>query len=152
LRGGIHFISIEQKFRRKNMKTLKKRSEFLTVAKGGRIARRAFVLQAAKTRSDGDPRMGYTVTKKTGNSVERSRIKRRLRAAVASLDLDIAQIGADYVLVGRRAALSQPFEDLLKDLKGSVKNAFKPRKPRPIRSKPNSLANSKPPHDKVEAN
>lgn len=134
------------------MKTLKKRSEFLTVAKGGRIARRAFVLQAAKTRSNGDPRMGYTVTKKTGNSVERSRIKRRLRAAVASLDLDIAQIGADYVLVGRRAALSQPFEELLKDLKGSVRNAFKPRKPRPIRSKPNSLANSKPPHDKVEAN
>ncbi|KZL20194.1 Ribonuclease P protein component [Pseudovibrio axinellae] len=134
------------------MKTLKKRSEFLSVAKGGRIARRAFVLQSAKTRSDGDPRMGYTVTKKTGNSVERSRIKRRLRAAVASLDMDIAQIGADYVLVGRRAALSQPFEDLLKDLKGSLRNAFKPRKSRPIQPKPNSLANSKPPHDNVKEN
>lgn len=64
MRGGLHFISLEQKFRRKDMKTLKKRSEFLTVAKGGRIARRAFVLQAAKTREDGAPRMGYTVTKK----------------------------------------------------------------------------------------
>ncbi len=134
------------------MKTLKKRSEFLTVAKGGRIARRAFVLQAAKTRSDGAPRMGYTVTKKIGNSVERSRIKRRLRAAVASLDMDITQTGADYVLVGRRAALSQPFEDLQKDLKGSVRNAFKPRKPNPIRSKSNLLAKSEPPHDKVGAN
>ncbi|WP_209009287.1 ribonuclease P protein component [Pseudovibrio japonicus] len=133
------------------MKTLKKRSEFLTVAKGGRTARRAFVLQAAKTRSDGAPRMGYTVTKKTGNSVERSRIKRRLRAAVASLDLDIAQTGADYVLVGRRAALSQPFEELLKDLRGSVRNAFKPRKSRPIQSKSNSLAKSNPPYDKVQA-
>lgn len=133
------------------MKTLKKRSEFLTVAKGGRTARRAFVLQAAKTRSDGTPRMGYTVTKKTGNSVERSRIKRRLRAAVASLDLDIAQTGADYVLVGRRAALSQPFEELLKDLRGSVRNAFKPRKSRPIQSKPNSLTKSNPPYDKVQA-
>ncbi|GHB45385.1 hypothetical protein GCM10007094_38480 [Pseudovibrio japonicus] len=95
--------------------------------------------------------MGYTVTKKTGNSVERSRIKRRLRAAVASLDLDIAQTGADYVLVGRRAALSQPFEELLKDLRGSVRNAFKPRKSRPIQSKSNSLAKSNPPYDKVQA-
>lgn len=151
MRGGLHFISLEQKFRRKDMKTLKKRSEFLTVAKGGRIARRAFVLQAAKTREDGAPRMGYTVTKKTGNSVERSRIKRRLRAAVATLDIDIAQTGADYVLVGRKGALSQPFEDLLKDLKGCIKGAFKPRKPRSIRPKSHSLVNSKPQLDKVQA-
>lgn len=133
------------------MKTLKKRSEFLTVAKGGRTARRAFVLQAAKTRADGEPRVGYTVTKKTGNSVERSRIKRRLRAAIAALETDLPASGADYVLIGRRAALSQPFEDLLKDLKESINRAFKPRKPRTNSIKSKSLAKSKPPFDKMQA-
>ncbi|WP_082733732.1 ribonuclease P protein component [Polycladidibacter hongkongensis] len=106
------------------MKTLKKRSEFLAVAKGGRTPRRAFLLQACKTREDGAPRMGYTVTKKTGNSVERSRIKRRLRSAVAKLEDGAGLLGADYVLIGRRAALSQPFDELLRDLRGSLKQAF----------------------------
>ncbi len=112
------------------MKTLKKRSEFLTVAKGGRTTRRAFVLQAAKTRGCGDPRVGYTVTKKTGNAVERNRIKRRLRAAIAIAGPRAAEDGADYVLIGRRGALSQPFDKLVQDLSGSIYNAFKKPKPR----------------------
>ncbi|MEH0071379.1 ribonuclease P protein component [Pannonibacter sp. Pt2-lr] len=36
-----------------------------------------------KRADEGPARVGYTVTKKTGNAVERNRIKRRLRAAVA---------------------------------------------------------------------
>ncbi|WP_310618730.1 ribonuclease P protein component [Flexibacterium corallicola] len=116
------------------MKTLKKRSEFLAVAKGGRTTRRAFVLQAAKTRDCGDPRMGYTVTKKTGNSVERNRIKRRLRAAVAQLSDHATVSGADFVLIGRRGALSQPFDTLVKDLSSGMKTAFRKKKPRPARS------------------
>ncbi|MTI17151.1 ribonuclease P protein component [Rhodobacteraceae bacterium RKSG542] len=110
------------------MKTLKKRSEFLTVAKGGRTARRAFVLQAAKTSVDDAPRMGYTVTKKTGNAAERNRIKRRLRAAVRDVGVAAGASGADYVLIGRRGALSQPFELLVKDVTGALKTAFKKNK------------------------
>lgn len=107
------------------MKTLKKRSEFLAVAKGARTARRAFVLQGACTaESDASPRVGYTVTKKTGNSVERNRIKRRLRAAIAQLDPKAAKPGCNYVLVGRRAALSIAFEDLQKDLASGFDRVF----------------------------
>ncbi len=122
------------------METLRKRSEFLAVAKGGRTPRRAFLLQAAVTRAEGPPRMGYTVTKKTGNSVERSRIKRRLRAAVAQLDPTLAKSGADYVLIGRRAALNLPFDMLLADLQKSVKNAFKPKQARYNKAKSNPKA------------
>ncbi|MEJ8476165.1 ribonuclease P protein component [Roseibium algae] len=109
------------------MKTLKKRSEFLAIAKGGRVGRRAFLLQGLKRDTDDAPRVGYTVTKKTGNSAVRSRIKRRLRAAVAALEsADIPQ-KADFVLVGREAALSLPFQNLVSDLKSGLSLALDPK-------------------------
>ncbi|MEI2386238.1 ribonuclease P protein component [Breoghania sp. JC706] len=99
------------------MPVLKKRSEFLAVAKGVRAPRRAFVLQALCDSDSGHmPRIGYTVTKKTGNSVERNRIKRRLRAAIREVAPFAARPACDYVLIGRRAALDISFSDLKKDL------------------------------------
>ncbi len=96
--------------------TLKKRAEFLATAKGGRSARRAFVLQAAPAASESAaPRMGYTVTKKTGNAVERNRIRRRFREAVRAAS-ERARPGVDYVLIGRRAALTMEFETLVREI------------------------------------
>jgi len=118
------------------MDTLKKRSEFLAVAKGGRVGRRAFVLQGLMRTDDRPPRVGYTVTKKTGNSPARSRIKRRLRAAIAALHADDVPAKADFVLVGRQNALDVPFPMLVSDLKSSLRLALDPtsakkrRKPR----------------------
>ncbi|NVK36236.1 MAG: ribonuclease P protein component [Rhodobacteraceae bacterium] len=109
------------------MKTLKKRSEFLAIAKGGRVGRRAFVLQGLKRTSDEPARVGYTVTKKTGNSVVRSRIKRRLRAAVAELAPSDIPGQADFVLIGREAALNISFELLVSDLKSGLPLALNPR-------------------------
>lgn len=123
------------------MKTLKKRSEFLAVAKGGRVNRRAFVLQGLKREADGDPRMGYTVTKKTGNAVVRSRIKRRLRAAVAALSSNDIPEFADFVVIGREAALTQPFENLVSDLKSGLPQALNPAS-RHYRRKPRQPQNS----------
>ncbi|WP_209011471.1 ribonuclease P protein component [Roseibium aggregatum] len=111
------------------METLKKRSEFLAVAKGGRVNRRAFVLQGLKRQRDGEPRIGYTVTKKTGNSVVRNRIKRRLRAAVAALRREEIPEFADFVLIGREAALTLPFQNLVSDLKSGLPQALKPGSP-----------------------
>ena len=108
------------------MKTLKKRSEFLAIAKGGRVGRRAFVLQGLLRESDEASKVGYTVTKKTGNSVVRSRIKRRLRAAVAELDTVDVPKKADFVLIGREAALTLPFKDLVSDLKSGLPLALDP--------------------------
>lgn len=103
----------------KTMDRLKKRAEFLAVAGGPRASRRGFVLQKRNPRAE-DPdrpaRVGYTVTKKMGNSPERNRIRRRLREAIRIAGGEHAVAGTDYVLVGRRAALSQPFELLVADL------------------------------------
>lgn len=103
--------------RKKTMERLKKRADFLAAAGGLRASRRGFLLQRRDREGAGGepPRFGFTVTKKMGNSPERNRIRRRLREAVR-LGAAAATPGADYVLIGRRSALSQPFDDLLRDL------------------------------------
>ncbi|MTH97051.1 ribonuclease P protein component [Roseibium sp. RKSG952] len=110
------------------MKTLKKRSEFLAVAKGGRVGRRAFVVQGLKTSPETPSRVGFTVTKKTGNSVARSRIRRRLKAAVEALAPAEIPVGADFVLVARENALTLPFEKLVLDLKSGMTLALDPKR------------------------
>jgi ribonuclease P protein component len=91
---------------------LKKRRDFLAAAQGPKAARRAFVLEARARGDENPPRFGFTVTKRVAKkAVERNRIRRRLKEAVR-LDAEGAKAGHDYVLVGRRKALSEPFTDL----------------------------------------
>ena len=122
------------------LRQLRKRSEFLRAARGNRAGRSAFSLQAiaigdgAESPAAGAlPGIGYTVTKKTGNSPQRNRIKRRLRAAAASC-ASAFRPQHDYVLVGRREALSEKFDTLVRDLSSSIakvhaSRADSPRKP-----------------------
>ncbi|MET3927532.1 ribonuclease P protein component [Devosia sp. 2618] len=98
----------------KPLRRLIKRSQFQRAARGNRAGRSAFGLQAVPTDMV-EPGVGFTVTKKTGNSPQRNRIKRRLRAAVTACARDFVP-HHDYVLVGRREALSEPFAKLVADL------------------------------------
>jgi len=95
---------------------LKKRVDFLAVAKGRRLHQRSFLMQARQRgEAEGSgpaPRFGFTVTKKTGNSVIRNRIRRRLREIVRLHAAGDAKPGVDYVLVGRIEALTAGFDDL----------------------------------------
>ena len=96
------------------VRRLKKRSEFLRAARGKRVGRSAFSLQSVPTDIE-KPGVGFTVTKQTGNSPQRNRIRRRLRAAVEACAGDFA-LQHDYVLIGRREALSIPFDRLVHDI------------------------------------
>ncbi len=58
------------------------------------------------------PGIGLTVTRKVGNAPERNRIKRRLRAAVTACAHEFHP-RHDYVIIGRRAALHEPFAGLV---------------------------------------
>ena len=108
------------------MQRLKKRAEFVSVAKGQRANRRAFSLQARRRDANGaGPRIGYTVTKRTGNSVERNRIRRRLRELVRLSAAPLADPGCDYVLIGRRAALRMPFDEMLVELKSAFERVHR---------------------------
>ena len=68
-------------------------------------------------RGDGDPpRIGFTVTKKTGNAVQRNRIRRRLREAVRLHAAADMAPGKDYVIVARDELLTAPFREIAAQL------------------------------------
>lgn len=109
----------------KPLRRLIKRSQFQRAARGNRAGRSAFGLQMVAVDA-AEPGIGFTVTKKTGNSPERNRIKRRLRAAVTACARDFVP-HHDYVLVGRREALSEPFAKLVADLGALIQRVHTPR-------------------------
>jgi len=94
---------------------LRKRADFLGVAAGPRAPTEAFVLQARERSDTGSPRVGFTVSRKVGNAVERNRARRRLREVVRLCDAERFKAGNDYVLIGRRPALELPFDRLVDD-------------------------------------
>lgn len=120
---------------------LKKRAEFVAASKGRRFSGPCFTLQAIKRGRVGtpddaaqseEPRLGFTVTKKTGNSVERNRIRRRLKGALAASaselgENDLVKPLHDYVLVARRAAISAPFSNLVAELTSAFAGVHRAR-------------------------
>jgi ribonuclease P protein component len=102
------------------MDRLRQRADFLAVANGARINAAAFVLQSRRRDDDGPIRVGFTVTKKNGTATERNRIRRRLREVVKRLDVITMRPHSDYVLVGRRAALTCGFTAMIEDLRSAL--------------------------------
>ena len=102
------------------MDRLRQRADFLAVANGARAASAAFVVQSLSRNDDGPIRVGFTVTKKNGTATERNRIRRRLRELVKRLDVITMRPHSDYVLVGRRAALTRDFSTMLDDLRAAL--------------------------------
>ena len=103
---------------------LKQRSEFLRAASKGRKAvANGLVLQALR-RDDGmPPRVGFTVTKKVGNSVVRNRTRRRLKEAARLLLQEVDVGSVDLVLIGRDATRARPFTALIEDIRRSLSKA-----------------------------
>lgn len=111
---------------------LKRRSDFLRVAAAKRKwAAAGLVLQVAPRQvsapSAGEPGeppvlgVGFTVSRKVGNAVQRNRARRRLRAAAAAVLPEHATPARDYVLIGRRETLDRPYALLLQDLQLALK-------------------------------
>lgn len=103
------------------MERLKRRADFLAAAKGRKVGRSAFLLQARDRGDDGPPRFGFTVSRRTAaKAVERNRIRRRLKAAVRQVAESAAARGYDYVLVARRPALHMAFAKMTEALAQSL--------------------------------
>ncbi len=103
---------------------LTRRAEYQRAGKGRRVSGTAFTLQAnarpPEAPAEG-PRMGLTVTKKTGDSPARHRIKRRLREAMRRVSALDAKPDHDYVLIARREALSIRFDALVADIASALR-------------------------------
>jgi len=102
------------------MDRLRQRADFLAVANGARTHMAAFVVQRRRRDDAGPVRVGFTVTKKNGTATERNRIRRRLRELVKRLPALSLPPHNDYVLVGRRAALTCEFSAMLTDLRQAL--------------------------------
>ncbi|WP_448140202.1 ribonuclease P protein component [Sphingopyxis fribergensis] len=85
-----------------------------------------FVL-LVRQRGDGDDGLGigYTVSKKVGNSVTRNRMKRRFRELARAALPESGIAGADHVLIGRPGANDMAFGDLGEHLDSALKRAAK---------------------------
>ena len=107
------------------LRSLKKRREFVALTKSGRrVFLPALSLQAAPTpradESGGGIRFGLTVSRRNGNAVSRNRIRRRLRALAREVLPLRGKIGFDYVLVARPECLRHPWARLRQELRGGL--------------------------------
>jgi ribonuclease P protein component len=102
------------------MQRLRRRADFLKAATGRKAPTASFVLQALSRGDEGSARVGLTVSRKVGSAVERNRVRRRLREVVRQ-SATLMRPGHDYVLVGRRAALAEPFDRMRATLAAAVR-------------------------------
>ena len=102
------------------MERLKQRADFLAAAGGAKVHRPGFILQLRDRDDENPARFGFTVSKKVGNSVERNRVRRRLREIVRLSDASGFKSGRDYVLVGRKNALELSYQRLAADFSNAI--------------------------------
>lgn len=111
--------------KQQSMARITKRPEYLAVAATRRKwVTPAFILQAQEASSDSPAdspaRIGFTASKKVGNAVIRSRTRRRLKEAARIVFPNHGASGWGYVLIGRQAAASYPFEKLCADMRWAL--------------------------------
>jgi len=139
--GSLPFLMAPdpQKKPQTKRQILRKRREFLAVAAGRRVHAPLLTLQyrpretgAADEKTGHSlriaPRFGLTVTKKTGNSVVRNRIRRRLRAALDQIPFS-ALPAQDYVIIARQGCLTATFHNLVDALNQALQKSCRPLKP-----------------------
>lgn len=122
------------------MDRLRQRADFLAVANGARVSSAAFALQTRRRDDQGPIRVGFTVTKKNGNAPERNRIRRRLRELVRRMDVMSLRPHHDYVLVGRREALTRDFAVMLDDLRSALRRLDRPKLDQPKPDRPTTVS------------
>ncbi|AZN69976.1 ribonuclease P protein component [Georhizobium profundi] len=113
-----------------NPQRLKRRADFVAMKTGQKHKGPFFLLETRSRGDDEPPRVGFTLTKRQGNAVERNRMKRRLREAVRLSGAAAMKPGVDYVLVGRRDMLSAPFCRLTAAIKERIEGPRSQSRPK----------------------
>lgn len=108
---------------------LRRRAEFQRVSRGRRTHLDAITLQAQPRAVTGEPgpRVGFTVTRKVGDAVERNRIRRRLKEALRAAAAIAPAADCDYVLLARREALTRRFTALVADIERAFAQVGRPK-------------------------
>jgi ribonuclease P protein component len=115
---------------------LKNRSDFLAVQAGEKRRGSTFLLEVLDRKApETEPRVGFTVTKRQGNAVERNRMRRRLKEAVRLSAGFAMKPGHDYVIVARRDVLDAAFPKLQSLLGERIEGTAKPKRSQETRSR-----------------
>jgi len=106
---------------------LKKRREFVKVAQEGDYTSSAtLVVQRFAKPLSADKcqfRVGFTASKRVGNSVKRNKAKRRMRAVIHLWAKEMATLPCcDLVLIAKAALVTAPFKKAQQDFKKSLAN------------------------------
>lgn len=102
--------------------SLKRHKEFrYTYARGRAQSLSLFTLVYVKNRNE-TVRIGFSVSKRVGNAVQRNRAKRRMRAALTPLLPRIAG-GFNVIFVAKPEVLEAPFSELGAQMETLLKRA-----------------------------
>ena len=101
---------------------LKKNSQFSYIYKHGQT-KHSEILSLSYVKSKYKPfKVGFTVSKKIGKSVIRSKVKRRLRNAFREI-IDLVDENYNYVFIARSGIENANFEDIKKSILVLLKKA-----------------------------
>jgi len=89
--------------------SLRNSRDFRRVFDDGTRHRKGAIVVVSAPAPTGPPRLGLVVSKSCGTAVTRNRIKRRLRAAAATVEL---KPGTDYVIIATSQVADAPFPRL----------------------------------------
>ena len=102
--------------------SLKRHKEFrFTYRTGRQVGGGSFVLVTARNRK-GKVQVGFSVSKKIGNSVQRNRAKRRLKACFTPL-LPHVKPGYNLIFIARSPSLTAPFLSMQKSMTAALQRA-----------------------------
>ena len=102
--------------------SLKRHKEFrYTYARGRAQSLPLFTLVYVKSRNE-TVRVGFSVSKRIGNAVQRNRAKRRMRASLTPMLPHIAG-GFNVIFIAKPDVLEAPFFELGKQMEALIKRA-----------------------------
>lgn len=112
----------------KSLPRLKKRHEFVKVAKeGAYVSSGTLIIQCLSSglSSSHEPRLriGFTASKRIGNAVKRNRAKRRMREIVHLWSKEAGLLpSCDLVMIAKPSLPTAPFKKIQHDFKKSLIN------------------------------